>query len=107
MERVYLAGFDVFRQDAVQQGEHLKRVCAHHGMVGIYPLDNELPVGLAGHKAARWVAEQNIRLLRSADAVLANLNNFRGAEPDSGTVYETGVAQALGIPVWAYFGPLK
>ena len=41
--------------------------------------------------------------MRSADAVLANLGRFRGAEPDSGTVFEVGFACALGKPVWAYF----
>jgi nucleoside 2-deoxyribosyltransferase len=35
--------------------------------------------------------------------VLANLNLFRGYEPDSGTAFEVGMAVALGKPVWAYF----
>jgi nucleoside 2-deoxyribosyltransferase len=34
--------------------------------------------------------------------VLANLNNFRGAEPDSGTAFEVGFAVALGKPVVGY-----
>lgn len=33
---------------------------------------------------------------------MANLNPFRGAEPDSGTVFEVGYAIALGKPVWGY-----
>jgi nucleoside 2-deoxyribosyltransferase len=41
--------------------------------------------------------------IRSADLVLANLNDFRGAgEPDSGTAFEVGFAAALGKPIWAY-----
>ena len=35
--------------------------------------------------------------------MVANLNNFRGYEPDSGTCFEIGFAQALNIPTWAYF----
>jgi nucleoside 2-deoxyribosyltransferase len=34
--------------------------------------------------------------------VLANLNPFRGAEPDSGTCVEIGYALALGKPVIGY-----
>lgn len=99
---VYLAGFDVFRPDALAQGERLKALCAEQGWVGLYPLDNALPAGLMGAAAARWIYEANLGLIRQADAVLANLNNFRGAEPDSGTAFEVGFATALGKPVVGY-----
>lgn len=99
---VYLAGLDVFRPDAVAQGERLKACCAAQGWQGLYPLDNALPEGLQGLAAARWICEANLALIRRADAVLANLNNFRGAEPDSGTAFEVGFAVALGKPVVGY-----
>jgi len=101
--KVYLAGFDVFRPDAIERGAYLKRLCNKHGLEGLYPMDNAIPDGLSGPAAARWIAEQNMTMVRSCDAVLANLSNFRGAEPDSGTAFEMGVAVALGKPVWAYF----
>ena len=41
-------------------------------------------------------------MIRSADAVLANLNAFRGIEPDSGTCFEVGFATALGKTVIGY-----
>lgn len=102
MRAIYLAGFDVFRADAVEQGAHLKALCLAHGFEGLYPLDNALPAGLAGRAAAQWIYEQNIGLIRKADLVMANLNVFRGLEPDSGTAFEVGYAAALGKPVWAY-----
>ena len=37
-----------------------------------------------------------------ADAVLANLDFFRGPEPDSGTCFEVGYAVARGKPVFGY-----
>ncbi|MEO8296554.1 MAG: nucleoside 2-deoxyribosyltransferase [Burkholderiales bacterium] len=101
---LYLAGFDVFRSDARDQGERLKALCAAFGHEGLFPLDNDLPTGLQGPAAARWIFEANIALIRRADAVLANLNDFRGHEPDSGTAFEVGYAAALGKPVWAYLG---
>lgn len=99
---IYLAGFDVFRLDARAHGERLKALCGQHGHRGLYPLDNELPAGLSGPAAAQWIYEANIELIRQADAVVANLNNFRGLEPDSGTAFEVGFAIALGKPVWGY-----
>ncbi|WP_033887167.1 nucleoside 2-deoxyribosyltransferase, partial [Pseudomonas aeruginosa] len=41
-------------------------------------------------------------LIERADCVLANLEPFRGSEPDSGTAFEVGYALALGKPVYAY-----
>lgn len=102
MQRIYLAGFDVFRADSVEQGRRLKDLCLAHGFAGLYPLDNALPAGLCGRTAAQWIFEQNIRLIRQADLIMANLNVFRGLEPDSGTAFEVGYGAALGKPVWAY-----
>nr|WP_276583542.1 nucleoside 2-deoxyribosyltransferase [Pseudomonas sp. RIT-PI-S] len=100
-----MAGFDVFRSDAFERGVQLKALCAAHGLEGLYPLDNALPAALEGEPAARWIYQQNVGLIRRSDALLANLNPFRGAEPDSGTVFEVGMAVALGKPVWAWFDP--
>lgn len=102
MESIYLAGFDVFRVDAVARGAELKRLCTQYGFEGLYPLDNALPAELRGAEAAHWIYEQNIALIRDADLVVANLNTFRGHEPDSGTAFEIGFAIALEKPVWAY-----
>ena len=102
MKKVYLAGFDVFRDDAVAYGETLKQWCAKAGFDGLYPLDNAAPSGLAGEALAAWICRANIGLIRQADIVMANLNPFRGLEPDSGTVFEVGYATALGKPVWVY-----
>lgn len=104
MRSIYLAGFDVFRADAVAHGERLKALCLEYGFEGLYPLDNDLPGGLSGRQAAAWIYRQNVRLIERADLVMANLNPFRGLEPDSGTAFEVGYAAALGKPVWGYTG---
>ena len=41
-------------------------------------------------------------MIQRADLVMANLNPFRGAEPDSGHGLRGGYAIACGKPVWAY-----
>lgn len=104
--RIYLAGFDVFRADAPAHGEYLKQLCRAQGLHGLFPLDNQAPPRLTPEATAQWIYRQNLQMIRGCDALLANLNDFRGLEPDSGTAFEVGAAVALGKPVWAYFqGP--
>ena len=101
--RIYLAGPDVFRPDAVAHGQALKALCAEQGCEGLFPLDNAIPAELSSpHEQAAWIYRANLALIDAADAVLANLDFFRGAEPDSGTCFEVGYAVARGKPVVGY-----
>ncbi|NYT61517.1 nucleoside 2-deoxyribosyltransferase [Alcaligenaceae bacterium] len=102
MKKIYLAGFDVFRPDAQDYGKQLKMLCKKYGFEGLYPLDNTAPKGLTALEMARWIYRANIALIEQADILMANLNAFRGYEPDSGTVFEVGYATALNKPVWVY-----
>lgn len=101
-QKIYLAGPAVFRPDALEHGERLKQLCADMGYVGLFPLDNNCPTHLTGTALARWIRQANLALIREADVVIADLNDFRGQEPDSGTAYEAGFASALGKPVIGY-----
>lgn len=101
--QVYLAGFDVFLKDGLARGEYLKLVCDQNGLKGAYPFDNEIEPGLSKKDAAARINEMNKEMILNSDALLVNLNLFRGAEPDSGTVFEFAMAYALGKPVWVYF----
>ncbi|KQP15235.1 nucleoside 2-deoxyribosyltransferase [Pseudorhodoferax sp. Leaf267] len=105
--RIYLAGPDVFRPDSAQVFAHLKACCTRLGLVGLEPSDGGHAAGFQGSDAAlaRRIYEGNIALIHEADGVVANLMDFRGLEPDSGTVFELGYAVALGKPVVAYGVP--
>lgn len=93
--KLYLAGPDVFRPDALVWAAEARDCCAAAGHVALIPLDGV-------ETTASGIYHANIDLIRSADAVLANLNPFRGCEPDSGTCVEVGFALALGKPVIGY-----
>lgn len=89
MTAIYLAGPDVFRPDAEAHGETLKALCAEFGFLGLYPLDHALPADIREPAAqAAWIYRANVGLIERADCVLANLEPFRGSEPDSGTAFE-------------------
>jgi nucleoside 2-deoxyribosyltransferase len=70
------------------------------------PLDNEI-VADEPSEMARQIREANLDLIRRADAVIANLEPFRGFEPDSGTVFEIGYARALGKQVIGYAADIR
>ncbi len=100
---LYLAGPDVFRPDAQARGRQLKRDCAAFGFEGLFPLDQEVPAAITEPaEQAAWIYRANIGLIERADAVLANLDFFRGPEPDSGTCFEAGYAVARRKPVYGY-----
>lgn len=93
--KIYLAGPDVFRADALAWATEARRLCAAAGHLALIPLDGV-------ETTAPGIYHANIGLIRAADAVIANLNPFRGCEPDSGTCVEVGFALALGKPVIGY-----
>ena len=102
MKKIYLAGPDVFEPDAISVGEKLKKLASEYGFIGLFPLDNIISTQGTPHEVARAIRDANIKLLESADIIMANLNPFRGIEPDSGTVFEVGYATALGKEVYCY-----
>ena len=96
--RIYLAGPDVFRPDAALHFALLSAACETLGLEPVVPFDESITAATTPQS----IYEANMQKLRSADGVVANLAPFRGAEPDSGTVFEVGVAAALDLPVVAY-----
>lgn len=98
--KVYLAGPDVFRPDAAAWMDAARAICRRHGHEPLTPLDHDET------EPAR-IFQANLDLLRQAQVVVANLDPFRGAEPDSGTCFEIGYALALGKRVCGYVARLE
>jgi nucleoside 2-deoxyribosyltransferase len=105
--RIYLAGPDIFFRDRERIYKDLKARCERLGLEGVEPSDGGLGADFKGtdDERARRIYEGNIALVRQCDGVIANLMDFRGLEPDSGTVFEVGFAVALGKPVVVYGVP--
>jgi nucleoside 2-deoxyribosyltransferase len=101
--RIYLAGPEVFLPDALAVGAEKCRICAAHGLEGVFPLDASLDLaGLRKLAQATKISLANEGLMRSCDAIIANLTPFRGVSMDSGTAFEVGFMRALGRPVLGY-----
>jgi len=101
--RIYLAGPEVFLPDAPEVGALKRRLCAEHGLEGVFPLDAGLDLaGLTKPEQARRIAAACEGMMRSCDALIANLTPFRGVSMDAGTAFEVGFMRALGRPVLGY-----
>ncbi len=103
--KIYLAGPDVFREDAIYQGELLKGICKEYGYEGLYPLDNE--VDTSSPDMALKVFEANYNMIKECDIILANIERFRGPSAYVGTVWEMGTGYALGKQVILYNSDLR
>jgi nucleoside 2-deoxyribosyltransferase len=100
---IYLAGFDVFYPDAVQRAERMKELCASYGFVGRFPADVSIDAtGLTPPQLAAAIFQRDAALVAECDVIAANLHPFRGAEPDSGTCFELGLAFGLGKRMYGY-----
>ena len=91
---IYLAGPDVFLPDAVEIGRRKVEICARHGLIGRYPLDN--PVDLSAADASLQIYKGLEVMMDECSAIIANLTPFRGPGADPGTVFELGYMAARG-----------
>lgn len=94
-KKIYIAGFDVFKDDAIKIGNKYKEICKLYGFEGLYPLDNV-------SSFANEIFKGDIRLIDESDIIVANLNNFRGQTMDDGTAFELGYGYALGKLLYGY-----
>jgi nucleoside 2-deoxyribosyltransferase len=101
---VYLAGPEVFLLNAREIGAHKRAICARHGLIGVFPADQEdtgdpaLPLPAQGLAISRAME----RAMRGCDAMIVNLTPFRGPSADVGSAYEMGFMRALGRPIFGY-----
>jgi nucleoside 2-deoxyribosyltransferase len=93
--KIYLAGPDIFRPDGQEWIANARELCREHGFEALTPFDH-------GETEPKKILDGNLELIRKAQIVVANLNPFRGFEPDSGTAFELGYALALGKKLLAY-----
>ncbi len=110
MPKAYLAGFHIFYEDCDQRGEELKRLCRKYGIIGIYPPDPEpqdqfppyQPKDGSLAEEEFYYFTRDVNHIRRSDMILAQLEDYHGCEPDSGTAFECGACAALGYRLYAY-----
>ena len=101
--RAYLAGPEVFLDDAVAIAEQKQAICDRHGLTGVSPLDTDLK-DVPAERVARalGIYRGNLDLMDSCALIIANVTPFRGPGADAGTAFEMGYMAARQKPVFAY-----
>lgn len=102
VKRIYLAGPEVFLDDAVEMGRRKKDLCRAYGFVGLYPFDNEVVPASPSDRLDRLIFSANASMIAEADLAIVNLTPFRGPSADVGSVFELGMAFGQGKPVFGY-----
>ena len=101
--KIYLAGPDVFLEDAKAIAEQKRAICARHGFEGRFPLDGDLDLkGLSKREAGFAIFRANRQMMDDCDLVIANMTPFRGPSMDVGTAFEIGYMAGRGKPVLGY-----
>ncbi|WP_130618050.1 nucleoside 2-deoxyribosyltransferase [Dyella amyloliquefaciens] len=104
--KAYMAGPDVFLQNAQEKADEIRALCLRYGVESLIPADNNEPGDEPGAQSEEALSlrifRKNVALIDRADLVFANLEPFRGPSADVGTVWEIGYAFAQGKRVFAY-----
>jgi nucleoside 2-deoxyribosyltransferase len=98
--KIYLAGPEVFLDNAEAICRRKKDLCAGYGFEGLIPFDNEAPPAQANRDLSIYRA--NFAMLRQSDCGIFNLTPFRGPHADVGTVFELGLLTGFGKPAFGY-----
>lgn len=108
---IYLAGPEVFLPDPVDAGKQKQQRIQELNqseqwpfeLVGLYPLDNEIPDFKPDHETGIRIYYENLKLMDKADFIAANMVRFRGPSMDVGTAFEMGYMRGLNKPVFGYY----
>ena len=102
MKKIYIAGFDVFLKNAVEDLNQKKELCSKYSFIGMIPFDGNVDFTKSNENIRKDIYVENIKMIDKCDIVIANMNNFRHNEVDSGTVFEIGYATALNKEVYIF-----
>ncbi|WP_201314312.1 nucleoside 2-deoxyribosyltransferase [Dyella sp. EPa41] len=107
--KAYMAGPDVFLQNAQEKADEVRALCRQYGVEPLIPADNDGQVSHTSTKEALslQIFRKNLALIDRASLVFANLEPFRGPSADVGTVWEIGYAYSQGKKVFAYSSALS
>lgn len=100
--KAYLAGPDVFLANAAAHAAAKTALCADYGLTGLAPFNPELDMSQPPALLWRQIYEDDLRMMRECDIIIANLTPFRGASADAGTLVELGWFLGAGKPCWGY-----
>ena len=102
-EAIYIAGPECFYTYGYDALAAMRRRAEAMGFSVTLPNDDPLDLDNPDlQKRADSIFDNLKTIMRRTTAVVADLEAYRGAEPDAGTVYELGMAWAKGARCYGY-----
>lgn len=102
-EKLYLAGPECFYTNGYTLWDSMRRQAEYHGFGVTMPSDNPLDMSSPDRRDhARAIFQNCVRCMGESTAILVDLESFRGAEPDGGSIFELGMAYARGLRCYGY-----
>ncbi|MBQ3009360.1 MAG: nucleoside 2-deoxyribosyltransferase [Oscillospiraceae bacterium] len=110
MPKAYLAGTEIFYPDSEETQEKYHKLCEKYGIIGFYPSDVAPEDEFSEyekkddslHEMEFQLFTHDLNHIKRTDIIIANLNDYRGNEPDSGTAVECGIAYGYGHRCFAF-----
>jgi len=102
-EAIYIAGPECFYTHGPDMLAAMRKRAESLGFKVALPNDNPLDMGNKDYqKRADSIFADLERAIDNSTVIISDLEAYRGAEPDSGTIYEIGMAYARGIRSYGY-----
>lgn len=102
-EAIYIAGPECFYTHGYEMLAAMRMRAQSLGFRVTLPNDHPLDLENPDlQKQADSIFADLDHVMKETTAIISDLEAYRGAEPDSGTVYEIGMAYALGLPSYGY-----
>jgi len=106
----YLADFEMFLPTCEETVKYWKATCEKYGIIGLFPGDEEPEDEFRPYEPKddsekeKWykVFMHDVNHMKRSDMVIAQLDDWRGAQPDSGTAFEVGYIAASGKPCYGF-----
>lgn len=101
-EAVYIAGPEVFYFNGQKRLGAMRAITESAGMNVTLPNDTVIEPQEDPRKMADAILQNCADSMNESTAIIVDLEDFRGTEPDGGSVYELGMAYARGMRCYAY-----
>lgn len=101
-EKIYIAGPVCFFPRGNDIWTSRRKEAEYHGFTVTLPNDNKLPKSETPEQRAYNILMNCRNSIDRSTGIIADLENFRGGEPDGGTIYEVGLAYGHDCKCYAF-----
>lgn len=102
-ESIYIAGPECFYPNGYELWDAMGKKAEYFGFCVVMPTKNELRLDNEDlRKNADEIFQNCAKAMNEATAIIADLEQFRGSEPDGGSLFEIGMAYARGLRCYGF-----